>query len=366
MTHLTPAENAQMAAFEAYRISHPKLMTADKEICDLIEHPTGAAAYLVIGPTGAGKTTLIERVVRSLHNGMVDELRADPGRYPALVIRTPAPAGMSFSWRDLFMRGLAELDEPEINAKEPRPRAGSVGHAQFKSVDGARWAFEDAVRARRPKAVILDEGSHLTAVGSGLALSHQLDLIKSLSDATEAVFAIVGTYDLVKFRNLSGQLGRRCRDVHLPRYRFDVDEDMHVWRNIIHTFARQLPIESTDLVAEAEYLYEGSAGCVGILKQWLDRALVAALLDQRALDHAQLVKTRLSTQALVQIASEIAQGERAVAETEEDRHNLRALLGLEAPVLAAFERQSARPAKTRRRVGKRNPTSDPVGVTWAS
>jgi hypothetical protein len=366
VTELTPAQNAQIAAFEAYRISHPKLMAADKEICDLIEHPTGAAAYLVIGPTGAGKTTLIERVVRSLHNGMVDELRADPGRYPALVIRTPAPAGMSLSWRDLFMRGLAELEEPEIDAKEPRSRAASASHAQFKSVDGARWAFEDAVRARRPKAVILDEGSHLTAVGTGLALSHQLDLIKSLSDATEAVFVIVGTYALVNFRNLSGQLGRRCRDVYLARYRFDVEDEAKVWRNVIHSFAGQLPIEHCDLVAEDEYLYEGSAGCVGILKQWLDRALVAAFLDHTAFDHAQLVKTRLPTQALVQIASEIAQGERAVAETDEDRHDLRALLGLEAPLPATFERQSARSVKSRRRVGKRNPTSDPIGVAWAS
>lgn len=362
MTQLTPVEDAQIAAFEAFRISHPKLMAADREICDLIEHPTGSAAYLVLGPTGAGKTTLIERVVCSLHNGMADELRADPGRLPALVIRTPAPAGSSFSWRDLFMRGLAELNEPEINAKEPRPRARGAGHAQFKSVDGARWAFEDAVRARRPKAVILDEGSHLTAVGSGLALSHQLDLIKSLSDATDAVFVIVGTYDVAKFRNLSGQLGRRCRDVHLPRYRFDVDADSNIWRNVIHTFAGQLPLASEDLVSQAEYLYEGSAGCVGILKQWLDRGLVAAFLDRRPLGHTHLVKTRLSTQALVQIASEIAQGERAVEETDEHRRDLRSLLGLEAALPSAFQRSSGQ--KVRRRVGKRNPIADPVGVAW--
>ncbi len=362
MTQLTVAESAQIAEFENFRIPHPNLIEVDRTLCDLIEHPAGAAAYLVMGPTGVGKTTLIERVVRGLHNGMADELRADPGRYSSLVMRTPASSG-AFSWKDFFMRGLAALEEPELRAKQPRARSASGANSDYRSVDSARWAFEDAVRMRRPKAVILDEGSHLTTVGSGVALAHQLDVIKSLSDATESVFVIVGTYDLIKFRNLSGQLGRRCRDVYFRQYRLDIEDQAKIFRNIINTFQRKLPVDSGDLLADAEYLYVGSAGCVGILKQWLDRALVGAFLAHSPLTHELLVETRLPTQSLLEISSEIARGERATEETDEDLDDLRVLLGLEPATPPHFERKSDVPRTGRRgRVGKRNPTADPVGV----
>lgn len=356
------AINARIAEFQAFRIAHPRLVEADRELRAFIEHPSGSAVLLVYGPTGAGKTTLIERVKQQIHNGMADVLRADRSRLAAVIVPAPAPTGSQFAWRDFFVRGLDALAEPQVDEKQVVPadprRPLQVG--QFKTVDGARRVFETAVRNRRPKAVFIEEGSHLVSGGGGIRLQHDLDAIKSLADATETVFVIVGTYDVVGFRNLSGQLGRRCRDVHLSRYRIDSADDLATFRNVLHTFCSRLPIDPGVLLSDVEYAYVRSAGCVGILKQWLQRALVAALLDGGTIEPRHLDRTALSMQALREIAAEIAAGERMVEDTPETESELRQLLGVD---LHKPERLVTKAPSRTGRKGKRRPQNDPVPST---
>jgi hypothetical protein len=40
-------------------------------------------------------------------------------------------------------------------------------------------------------------------------LQNQMDMLKSLADSTHSRLVLVGTYELLTFRNLSGQLSRR-------------------------------------------------------------------------------------------------------------------------------------------------------------
>ena len=80
-------------------------------------------------------------------------------------------------------------------------------------------AVERALRFRRPVAVLIDEAQHLARMGSGRRLSDQLDVIKSIANCTGTVHVLLGTYELLAFRNLSAQLSRRSIDIHFPRYR---------------------------------------------------------------------------------------------------------------------------------------------------
>jgi hypothetical protein len=78
--------------------------------------------------------------------------------------------------------------------------------------------------------------------------------------------------------NLSAQLGRRSRVIHVPRYRLDQADEHLAFRNVLYTFQQALPLpEPPDLVGQVEHCYAQSAGCVGVLKDWLNRALALAL-----------------------------------------------------------------------------------------
>ena len=141
-----------------------------------------------------------------------------------------------------------------------------------------RHALEGALTHRRPAAFFVDEAQHLAKMKSGRKLQDQLDSIKSLASLTRTVHVLVGTYELLPFRNLSAQLSRRSIDIHFRRYQATRSEDYAAFQNVAFTFQRHLPLEGeSDLLKHIEYCYERSIGCVGVLKEWLMRALAFAL-----------------------------------------------------------------------------------------
>jgi hypothetical protein len=78
----------------------------------------------------------------------------------------------------------------------------------------ANFATEPTLKLRQPRAILIDEAEHIAEAARGSKLLAQLDHVKSLTIMTHTVHVLVGTYDLLVFRNLSAQLARRSVDVH--------------------------------------------------------------------------------------------------------------------------------------------------------
>ena len=99
---------------------------------------------------------------------------------------------------------------------------------------------------------------HSTSQTRSCKLQDQSDSIKSRSaNLTKTVHVLVGTYELLPFRNLSGQLSRRSVDIHFPRYRADRREDYLAFQSVLFTFQRHLPLEgNTDLLKHFDFCYE--------------------------------------------------------------------------------------------------------------
>ena len=107
-----------------------------------------------------------------------------------------------------------------------------------------------------------------------------MDTLKSLASKSRVPFVLFGTYEILKFRNLSGQLIRRGIDIHLPRYRLEIKEDRDAFQSVLWTFQRHLPFyEEPKLVENWEYFYIHSIGCIGNLKIWLNRTVEYSLMD---------------------------------------------------------------------------------------
>lgn len=215
-------------------------------------------------------------------------------------------------------------------------------------------------------------------MSSGRRLSDQLDVIKSLANGTGTVHVLLGTYELLAFRNLSAQLSRRSIDIHFPRYRVDESTDQKIFLTVLRSFEQQLPLlEPPKLVEEWEYLYERSIGCVGVLKDWLVRALTgvsrrnASVLTLRDLQaHA------LSVPQCDKMLSEALEGEVSLLENAVERSRLRTRLGLD-PQEHRREKSSSdtttqvaiditSPRKRRRKPGQRHPRRDPIGLPTVS
>ncbi len=367
-------------------VAHPKLLQTDRALKEAIEMRTGASLILVVGPSGVGKTTLIQRVLNTLLTAASEDLKSDPDWIPYVAVEAPS-TDLGFSWRDLYRRLALALNEPAslVMAHRrlvPSPHLDSAAvlpgttmptsrltERRVASAD-LRWAVEQCLRYRRTRAQFIDEAQHFNRVVGSKSLLRQMDNLKSLANLTGTLWVLVGTYELLNLTNLSGQLARRSLDLHFPRYWLDAKCDQQAFLNVVFTFQRHLPLaQEPDLVSHSDELHRGCLGCVGTLKDWLTRGLDQALRSGAKTLTMKELKRLLNAGKLKQMEYEIQEGEerltragylddlpRATA-TSSTTSN-----GKKSPETAsAAPGAHARPVK--RRVGDRKPGRDPVGET---
>lgn len=364
---------SRLNRFRAYTVAHPRLVEAKETLMNAIRGAEPNWLIFVFGPTGVGKTTLRLKVEQLIVSELLSALREDLTRIPVVSVEAVAPESGAFNWRDHYTRLLHQLDEPLIDRKLNRqPDGASPGSTlRFMPTSRAvgseyRYAVEQAIRHRRPVAVMIDEAQHLGKIASGRRLLDQLDVIKSIASQTKTVHVLFGTYDLLAFRNLNGQLSRRSIDVHLARYRAEYSEDRQTFINIVRSFEKELPFdEPSDLVSDWEFLYERSVGCVGILKEWLVRAAtVASRKGSRKLTRAPIESQALCLAQCEQMHRETTDGEVKLTEGREAITRFREKLGLST---CGRERSQPPTALVRpRRPGQRVPTRDVIGHMNAS
>lgn len=365
---LEQSPEARLDYFKSVTIAHPLLRDADAALKQALQEPAGWSLIFVYGPTGVGKTTLRRRIEKHLKESMIEALRRDPGMMPVVSLEAPAPDSRQFSWKDYYRRALVALEEPLTDRKLTH-----AAHTSFRSASGRamsdprvpgielRLALESGLIHRRPKAFFIDEAQHLTKIKSGRKLQDQLDSIKSLASLTNTVHVLIGTYELLPFRNLSAQLSRRSIDIHFPRYRAESSRDYTAFRNVVFTLQQHLPLPGeSDLLSHIEYCYERSIGCVGLVKDWLTRALALAIgQGADAVSVKMLQKTAWSLDQSERMAREAVDGESGLSEREEIRDRLKQLLQL-GPKTPAPTTARANPPSPR--VGQRRPVRDVVGA----
>lgn len=370
MELLKQPSTERIAYFENYTVAHPRLKEVYEILMRTIAEPAGASFIFVYGPSGIGKTTLRLRVEQKLTELALAKLESDRGRVPVVGVEAVAPESRNFNWKDYYTRALIALEEPLIDHKFDYNVRGiyrdSLGKINVESkvvAPALRRALENALIHRHPDVFFVDEAQHFGKMASGCKVQDQLDCLKSIANITEILHCLLGTYELLTFRNLSGQLSRRSVDIHFRRYCADNLEDVQAFKSVLLTFQQQMPLpEAPDLVSHWEYFYERTLGCVGILKDWLVRALKDAL-DREAttVTLKDLEKRAWSVAQCRRMFQEIQEGERQLSETATDVQNLRSALGLESKTIVLPE-EAPKTIRPQGKVGKRKPKRDPIGV----
>src|SRR5262249_60868309 len=82
-------------------------------------------------------------------------------------------------------------------------------------------------------------------------------------------------------RTLGGKAPRRSLDILFARYHFQQEQDRRDFQAVLLALLKQVPlnVDLDTLMQHWSYFYEHSIGCVGVLKDWLLRAVAEALHD---------------------------------------------------------------------------------------
>lgn len=353
-------------------VAHARLRHVTQEVLAAVDHPT--REYIcVYGPTRVGKSTLVRGLTKTLGEAGGPRMLADAGHQPVVVIEALAPIHGRFDWKELYDSGLDAISDPFVaSGMGTRPqgdllrrpdRRGGVARLPTRDL---RKALVQGVRARSPAAVIIDEANEIAEASAGRRYREQVRHIRSLAKQMDVVVVLVGTYELLRLRNLTGQLACRSLNIHFPRYDATAPQDLDDFASALHTLQLYLPLRhQPDLLHHLDYCYLYSVGCIGILKDWLTSALKIALrAGDETLTLAHLEQCALPKQTCKQLIDEALWHERALRDEDVAEAEMRAAYGLGTHILALPEPAAAgqvEPRPTaRQRTSHRRPIRDPI------
>jgi hypothetical protein len=310
-------------------IKHTKLEEICREVLRLICMPEEDMRYrgrgtmvLVIGPPRVGKSTFIELLIKELLKRAETMMLQDPSCIPFVSVTTDIDVGHngSFDWSDFHPEVLKQLRDPFMNlSKRHLMRARDL-----------KEAMVEGILQRKTRTIIIDEAHHLAQARLGRRLQDNLYHLKYFENKTGVSHVLVGTYAMQRFRKVNAQLALRSDDVHFSRYDIEKEEDRIAFKSALWALQRQLPVlREPQLLQHWEFLYERSLGCIGLLKQHLNKALRCAYDDIKVktitIDHLQ--KTALSKDKVLLGMKDILNGERDLTELDEANGNLLEELG---------------------------------------
>ncbi len=265
--------------------------------------------FVVIGPAGAGKTSLIEYIKVQLIKRLAAAMQADPSLLPFVSGEAIYTPGVGVAWKSIFSDILECGNECLIDAKvvEPGDRPGTL--------PGLYHAVHQLMIHRSPALAMIDEAAALVEnfKKSPDALEKNMHYLKGICNRSRTHLALFGDYTLANLAKASPQLQRRCHFAYLPPY---PEAGFEMFESAVADFEDRFrgKGQECELRGSARELFVGTAGCVGLLHRWLNDAFVEAKLKKRPITKSLLLATAPTQALLAGTRQQIADGEKQIAE----------------------------------------------------
>lgn len=374
--HHVLSRQEKLDLFRDCTVVHPHLKKAYEEFRDAVNNPGGASIIFLFGPTGVGKTTLLRQIMKVMVSEKTARLERDPNYLPVATAEARAPESGGFDWKVYYQSVLASLAELPVSdyllpnrskLKKSKSYQRNIG-SKNSHLSTLREQVIVNIQYRELVVFLTDEAQRFSKLANSSRQQAQMDALQSMASMTNTLHGLFGTYELLEFRNLSGQLSRRSIDIHFPRYQADCDSDLVEFQRVLKSFGEKMTLEKApELEIHWEFFYERSIGCVGILKDWLTQAYRQALHEEAStLSENHWQPYAPSIAQCLQIAAEAIEGEKAFQFESGELSLLRQKLGLSGASSSIIGSENlsvtaTSSKKTKALPGIRQPSRDVIG-----
>lgn len=354
-----------MDEFKHVVVKHELQESAKARAEFLVEFCPNVDIVVVIGPSGVGKTTLLERIRESILERHRAQMQERPDFVPIISTIAVADGHRRFNWRRLYRDALMALGDAfadERKHSEDGSQRWLQGLGLRESGHALRLHLEQEVRLRGTKVWMLDEAQHVVMGGASGVPGDQFDVFKSIAQLTRMTIILSGTDQLRRYLGTSSQLSRRSEVVPFPHYRWDLIDERKMFARVTVTLLKRLPVKGyPDVLSNIQFFYLGSLGCVGVIKDWIARAFARALQHGReVLTLEDFDATRLAPRVLHTMLRDIRSGEESDAEHAIEIADT-LMSGSPTRTTRATFKGAPRVSSTAK-PGVRKPSRDPVGA----
>ncbi len=255
-----------------------------------VEKPGSGRLIFLIGPTGAGKTTMRQTVMRTL---VGSPEHWGTGRIPAIEVLAMLPNGAYFSSRALVESLLDELSFPDLRwMSAPGHPDPPVLHQIRKEIAASRSQWEESASTRRSEsrswAALLTMAQHRSlqwiSIDQAAALctnhrntdpaDHILNLM-SVAEKADINILLSGVQSAAALWAERPEIRRRSDIIWVPPYSYQRQDDRDPFLQLLRTLGGKYKYSTRTLLFDmAADLAAASAGIFGVLQKILEDASI--------------------------------------------------------------------------------------------
>lgn len=313
---VTDAAKHQIELLRDRTIRHSRFYAVFTELAHQSQFAPADHLIFVIGPTGAGKTTLARALATQLHSHF-RAVGTVAGEIPVINMQLKLEQSKEFVWRRFYIAALRELGEPLIDKKTDlvaalatlRNSGLRVGPfaASDQDIGDLRDCLEHQLTARKTRYVLIDEANLLAMTKASRSdKKSQMEVLKSLAASVRATrFVFFATSDALPLLHLSPQLSRRVHVIRFDPYSADT-ADLNALGSALLTYLESLP-KGYDFRLEDRIrtIQETTSGLFGVTAEWVQRAVADAVVANRPLAWGDMEKSAPDAQTVESLRRDV-------------------------------------------------------------